>query len=106
MRGLSGESAVNAALESKGREDGRAAADRVFGPRMGSQLRNIEGVTPEKATALIDWLRSSAPPVVLADEMQQLFGGQRSFPWGPTEAEGATGPVPAFGPYGSAKEGR
>jgi hypothetical protein len=44
--------------------------------------------------------------VVLADEMQQLFGGQRSFDWGSSEPEGATGPVPAFGPLGSAKEGR
>lgn len=66
----------------------------------------VEGLTPEKAKALIAWLRDSAPTVVLADEMQQLFGGRRSFDWGPTEAEGAVGPIPAFGPYGSAKGGR
>lgn len=66
----------------------------------------IEGVTPDKGEALVAWLRDSAPEVVLADEMQQLFGGQRSFDWGPTDSEGAIAPVPAFGPYGSAKEGR
>lgn len=66
----------------------------------------VEGLTPEKAKALIAWLRDSAPTVVLADEMQQLFGGRRSFDWGPTEAEGAVGPIPAFGPYGSARGGR
>lgn len=66
----------------------------------------IEGVTPEKAEALIKWLTGSEPEVVLADEMQQLFGGRRSFEWGPTDAEGAIRPVPAFGPYGSGEVGR
>lgn len=75
-------------------------------PAVQVNYETVEGVTPDKARALIGWLQTSAPPVVLADEMQQLFGGQRSFPWGPTEADGATVPVPAFGPYGSAKEGR
>jgi NADH-quinone oxidoreductase subunit E len=66
----------------------------------------VEGLTQDNAKALIGWLRDSAPEVVLADEMQQLFGGQRSFDWGPMEPEGATHPVPAFGPYGSAGEDR
>ncbi|RLE16762.1 MAG: hypothetical protein DRJ28_00935 [Actinobacteria bacterium] len=61
----------------------------------------IEGITLDKAEALIDWLRDTKPTVLLADEMQQLFGGQRSFDWGSTEPQGATRPVPAFGPYGS-----
>jgi hypothetical protein len=38
--------------------------------------------------------------------MQQLFGGQRSFDWGPSEDEGAVAAVPAFQPLGSAREGR
>jgi len=75
-------------------------------PALQVNYETIEGVTPDNAEALIAWLRETAPPVVLADEMQQLFGGQRSFAWGPTESEGAIGPVPAFGPYGSAQEGR
>ncbi len=62
----------------------------------------IEGVTPDKAEALIKWLKDTKPAVLLADEMQQLFGGQRSFDWGPSEPQGATRPIPAFGPYGSA----
>lgn len=62
----------------------------------------VEGVTPAAGQKLIEWLRDTSPEVVLADEMQQLFGGQRSFDWGSTEAEGAIAPVPAFGPYGSA----
>lgn len=65
----------------------------------------IEGVTPGKAEALIRWLTATKPEVVLTDEMQQLFGGRRSFEWGPSESEGAVRPVPAFGPYGSAAGG-
>ena len=116
---LGGDEVLAAVEETSGVTHGRTGNDGTFSvehvecigacggaPAVQVNYETIEGVTPEKAAALIDWLRSSAPPVVLADEMQQLFGGQRSFPWGPTEAEGATGPVPAFGPYGSAKEGR
>lgn len=65
----------------------------------------VEGVTAEKGAALVAWLTETAPEVILADEMQQLFGGQRSFDWGPTESVGAIAAVPAFGPLGSAKEG-
>ena len=66
----------------------------------------IEGVAAEKAEALCAWLRDARPAVVIADEMQQLFGGQRSFDWGPPEPEGAVAAVPAFDPYGSAEDGR
>lgn len=66
----------------------------------------VEGLRPEKAIGLCRWLRDAKPEVVLGDEMQELFGGQRSFPWGPAEQEGAVAAVPAFGPYGSAQDGR
>ena len=75
-------------------------------PAVQVNYETIEGLTPEKATALIKWLADTSPAVVLADEMQQLFGGQQSFDWGPKEHEGAARPVTAFGPLGSAKEGR
>lgn len=75
-------------------------------PAVQINYETIEGVTAEKASALVRWLVDTKPAVVLADEMQQLFGGQRSFDWGSTESEGAIRPVPAFGPLGSAKEGR
>jgi len=66
----------------------------------------VEGVRPDKGSALVRWLRDGRPDVVLGDEMQELFGGQRSFDWAVAESEGAIAPVPAFGPYGSAGEGR
>lgn len=75
-------------------------------PAIQINYETVEGLTPDKAAALVEWLSGSRPEVVLADEMQKLFGGQRSFDWGPTEPQGATGAVPAFEPLGSAQEGR
>jgi NADH:ubiquinone oxidoreductase subunit E len=62
----------------------------------------VEGLTGSAGQKLVEWLETTRPDVVLADEMQQLFGGRRSFDWGSTEPEGSIAPVPAFGPYGSA----
>ncbi len=62
----------------------------------------IEGVTPDKARELCRWLRDGRPEVVFSDEMQALFGGQRSFEWGPKEPEGAVAAVPAIAHLGSA----
>jgi hypothetical protein len=64
----------------------------------------VEGVTPDKARELVKWLRDGGPDVVSTEEMQQLFGGRKSFDWGVRETEGAALPVPAFGPYGSASD--
>lgn len=66
----------------------------------------IEGVTPDKGRELIKWLRDGGPDVVSTEEMQQLFGGQKSFDWGVRESEGAILPIPAFGPYGSSREAK
>ena len=67
----------------------------------------IEGVTPEKARELVDWLAKARPSVVNTDEMQELFGGTRSFDWAIAEDLGAVGPYPAFQPLGTAgSEGR
>lgn len=66
----------------------------------------VEGLTPDSARSLCRWLRDGRPDVVMADEMQELFGGRTGFPWGPADREGSTGPVPAFGPYGTSEEGR
>ena len=61
----------------------------------------IEGVTPEKARELVRWLGNARPEVVNTDEMQELFGGVRSFDWAIREEEGAVGPYPAFQPLGT-----
>lgn len=61
----------------------------------------IEGVTPDKARELVNWLRNAKPDVVNGDEMQSLFGDKRSFDWAIAEEAGATGPYPAFQPLGT-----
>lgn len=61
----------------------------------------IEGVVEEKGRELVRWLRDGAPDTVLSDEMQALFGGQRSFDWGPAEPAGAIRPVPALDGLGT-----
>lgn len=63
----------------------------------------IEGVTPEKARELVQWLRSARPDAVNTDEMQELFGGVRSFDWAIREDGSAVGPYPAFQPLGTIK---
>lgn len=75
-------------------------------PAIQVNYETVEGLTPDKSTALVEWLTSTKPEVVLADEMQGLFGGQRSFDWGPTESDGPFTTVPAYEPLGSAREGR
>jgi NADH-quinone oxidoreductase subunit E len=64
----------------------------------------VEGLTPEKAKELVAWLRSAKPEVINADELQTLFGGRTSFDWAIKEENGAVGPYPAFGPFGTAAE--
>ncbi|MGH8924222.1 MAG: NAD(P)H-dependent oxidoreductase subunit E [Acidimicrobiia bacterium] len=61
----------------------------------------IEGVVPEKARQLVQWLRKARPEVVNSDELQQLFGGTTSFEWAIKEEVGAIGPYPAFTSLGT-----
>lgn len=66
----------------------------------------IEGITPEKARELVAWLRNTTPEVVDPDEMQELFGGRRSFDWAIPSGGGAVGPYPAFQPLGTVRKDR
>ncbi len=75
-------------------------------PAIQVNYETVEGLSRENAAALVNWLRDTKPSVILADEIQELFGGQRSFDWGPKGLDGAIRPVPAFGPLGSEREGR
>ncbi len=116
---LGGDEVLDAACGAAGVEVGGTSEDDLVtvervecigacggAPAVQVNYELIEGVTDIKAIDLIDWLRNTTPEVVLADELQQLFGGQKSFDWGVPEPDGAIAPVPAFGPYGSAEEGR
>jgi len=114
---LNGADDVLASVEDEsGVPDGETGRDRKFtvehvecngacggAPVVLVNYEMIEGVTPDKARELVKWLRDGGPDVVSAEEMQQLFGGRKAFDWGVRETEGAILPIPAFGPYGTAK---
>lgn len=114
---LLGADDVLAAVEDEsGVPDGETSRDKTFSvehiecngacggaPVVLVNYEMIEGVTPDKSRELVKWLRSGGPDVVSTEEMQQLFGGGKSFDWGIREPDGAILPIPAFGPYGSAR---
>lgn len=113
---LGADDVLAAVEEGSGTLDGETSEDKMFSvehvecigacggaPAVQVNYELIEGVTPDKARGLCRWLQAGRPDTVMGDEMQELFGGQRSFDWGSTEVEGAVAPIPAFGPYGSAK---
>lgn len=116
---LLGADGLLAAVEDEtGVRSGETGADGVFtvervecigacggAPAMQVNYEMVEGVSPDQGRALCSWLRDERPAVVRSDEMQDRFGGRRSFDWGPEDHSGAVGPVPAFGPYGTAGEG-
>jgi NADH-quinone oxidoreductase E subunit len=66
----------------------------------------IEGLGVEKARELVRWLRDGTPGVVNGDEMQTLFGGRRSFDWGPADPAGAARPIPALESLGTIGDSR
>ncbi|MDJ0665536.1 MAG: NAD(P)H-dependent oxidoreductase subunit E [Acidimicrobiia bacterium] len=113
---LGADDVLAAVADETGVPDGETGDDRKFtvehvecngacggAPVVLVNYEMVEGVTPDKARELVRWLRDGGPDVVSTEEMQQLFGSRKSFDWGVREIEGAVLPVPAFGPYGSAK---
>lgn len=89
-------------------EDGQLSVEHVEcigacggAPAVQVNYELIEGVTPDKARELVRWLSTARPEVINTDEMQELFGGRRSFDWAIREETGAVGPYPAFQPLGT-----
>ena len=112
---LGGDDVLHAVEDQSGVPDGETDAEGFLSvehvecigacggaPAVQVNYELIEGVTPEKARELVDWLKRARPDVVNTDEMQQLFGGRRSFDWAIPEELGAVGPHPAFQPLGTA----
>jgi len=113
-----GDDVLDAIADETGVPDGETGEDGLFSvehaecigacggaPAVQVNYELAEGVTPEQGRALCRWLREEQPGTVLGDDLQERFGGQQSFDWGPAEEEGSTGAVPAFGPLGTTGEG-
>ena len=45
---------------------------------------------------MCSWLKEIQPDVVVADEMQENFGGVKSFDWAINDNSGATSTAPGF----------
>ena len=114
---LGGKDVLHALEDETGVPAGETASERDFSvehvecigacggaPAVQVNYELIEGLGIDKARELVRWLRDGEPVVVRGDEMQALFGGQQSFDWGPSEAAGATQPVPALGLIGTIGE--
>ena len=65
-------------------------------PAIQINYETVEGLTPEKAVDLCKWLKEEQPKVIVADELQLKFGGQKSFDWAIEDNSGSSSPVPGF----------
>ncbi len=68
-------------------------------PAIQINYETVEGLTPEKAVDLCKWLKEEQPKVIVADELQLKFGGQKSFDWAIEDNTGSSSPVPGFQTY-------
>ena len=113
---LGADEVLDAVVDETGTPDGETSTDGRFSiehvecigacggaPAVQVNYELIEGVTPAKGRELCQWLKDARPEVVLGDEMQQLFGGTRSFEWGPAEPDGAVAPLPALDQLGTSR---
>ena len=68
-------------------------------PAIQINYETVEGLTPEKAVDLCKWLKEEQPKVIVADDLQLKFGGQKSFDWAIEDNSGTSSPVPGFQTY-------
>ena len=115
---LGADDVLDAVAVETGVPDGETGEDGLFSvehvecsgacggaPAVQVDYELVEGVAPDKAAEMCRWLREEQPSIVVGDDLQERFGGRRSFDWGPAETRGATGPVPGFDPVGTTGEG-
>lgn len=111
---LGGDDVLHAVEDEAGVPHGQTDADGLISPEhvecIGAcggapavqvNYEFIEGVTPEKARQLVQWLKTARPETAFSDEMQELFGGEMAFDWAIPEHDGASTAVPAFQPLGT-----
>ena len=65
-------------------------------PAMQVNYETVEGMNAENVFSLCSWLKESAPEGIVADEMQENFGGIKSFDWAIQDNTGATSTAPGF----------
>ena len=73
-------------------------------PAVQVNYETVEGLTPEKSLKMCEWLKEERPEIVVADELQEKFGGVKSFDWAIKDNTGSSYSVPGFQNIGTAKE--
>ena len=73
-------------------------------PAVQVNYETVEGLTPEKSLQMCEWLKEERPEIVVADELQDKFGGVKSFDWAIKDNTGSSYSVPGFQNIGTAKE--
>ena len=53
---------------------------------------------------MCEWLKEERPEIVVSDELQEKFGGVKSFDWAIKDNTGSSYSVPGFQNIGTAKE--
>ncbi len=73
-------------------------------PAVQVNYETVEGLTPEKSLQMCEWLKEERPEIIVAEELQEKFGGVKSFDWAIADNTGSSYSVPGFQNIGTAKE--
>ena len=73
-------------------------------PAVQVNYETVEGLTPEKSLKMCEWLKEERPEIIVAEELQDKFGGVKSFDWAIKDNTGSSYSVPGFQNIGTAKE--
>ena len=73
-------------------------------PAVQVNYETVEGVTPTKALELCKYLKEEVPQVIVADDLQDKFGGTKSFDWAIEDNSGTSSTVPGFQIIGTSEE--
>ena len=73
-------------------------------PAVQVNYETVEGLTPEKSLQMCEWLKEERPEIIVAEELQEKFGGVKSFDWAIKDNTGSSYSVPGFQNIGAAKE--
>ena len=87
-------SVINSVKDFTGLENYETDSDKVFtfeevecigacggAPAVQVNYETVEGLTPEKSIQMCEWLKEERPNVIVAEELQDKFGGIKSFDW-------------------------
>ena len=110
-------SVINSVKDFTGLENYETDSDKVFtfeevecigacggAPAVQVNYETVEGLTPEKSIQMCEWLKEERPDVIVAEELQDKFGGIKSFDWAIKDNPGSSYSVPGFQNIGTAKE--